>query len=199
MLKIEQAVLVEGKYDKIRLSAVLDALILDIGGFGIFRDKEKQKFLKRLAQEKGIVILTDSDAAGFRIRSFLGGMLPQDRVWHAYIPDVFGKEKRKAHSSAEGKLGVEGMSAEVLQKAILQAGLPILQTEKERSEPITTMDLYRLGLSGTENSAERRRQVLRYFELPARLSSSSFRRLASDFIGKEALEKAVGELFDEKK
>ena len=194
MLKIEQVVLVEGKYDKIRLSAVLNAMILETDGFGIFKDKEKQKFLKRLAKERGILILTDSDAAGFRIRAFLGGMLPKDRVWHAYIPDVLGKEKRKDHPSAEGKLGVEGMSEEILRSAIARAGLPARQTGQP-AEPVTAADLYRLGLSGTENSAAKRRAILRYFDLPERLSAAAFRRVAADFIGKDRLIQAAGDLF----
>lgn len=108
MIKIKQAVIVEGKYDKIKLSTVLDTVIIQTDGFGIFKDKEKQKLIKRLAQTRGIVILTDSDSAGFKIRSFIGGSVPKDSVIHAYIPDVFGKERRKDAPSKEGKLGVRG-------------------------------------------------------------------------------------------
>ena len=123
MIKIEQAVIVEGRYDKIKLSSLIDALIIETDGFSIFKDKEKQKLIKRLANEKGILILTDSDSAGFKIRSFLGGSVPEDKVFHAYIPDIFGKEKRKSEYSKEGKLGVEGVPSNVIYEALERAGV----------------------------------------------------------------------------
>ena len=195
MLKIEQVVLVEGRYDKIRLSSVLDALILETEGFGIFKDKEKQRLIKRLGQERGILILTDSDAAGFRIRAFLGGLLPSEQVYHAYIPDRYGKEKRKEHPSAEGKLGVEGMDSATLRAAIEQAGLTTTHSDKIARAEITTADLYEWGLTGQEDSAAKRRAVLRYFDLPERLSTTAFRRIAQDFIGKDRLSHALADHF----
>lgn len=123
MIKIKQAVIVEGKYDKIKLSTVLDTVIIQTDGFGIFKDKDKQRLIKRLAQTRGIVILTDSDSAGFKIRSFIGGSVPKDSVIHAYIPDVFGKERRKDAPSKEGKLGVEGINTETLLEALSRAGV----------------------------------------------------------------------------
>lgn len=184
----------EGRYDKIRLSSMLDALILETNGFSIFNDKEKQKFIRRLAKERGILILTDSDAAGFKIRSFLGGILPKENVYHAYIPDIFGKEKRKEMPSAEGKLGVEAMETEILKKAILRSG--ILPEEKETSpiphEPeLQYADLYALGLIGQKNSQEKRKKLYRYLELPSRLSTSSFLKVINDFLGREEFEKAL--------
>jgi len=145
MIKIKQAVIVEGKYDKIKLSTVLDTVIIQTDGFGIFKDKEKQKLIKRLAQTRGIVILTDSDSAGFKIRSFIGGSVPKDSVIHAYIPDVFGKERRKDAPSKEGKLGVEGIDTEILLEALNRAGVTCESTQ-EKSRAVTVADLYEAGL-----------------------------------------------------
>ena len=139
MIKIKQAVIVEGKYDKIKLSTVLDTVIIQTDGFGIFKDKEKQKLIKRLAQTRGIVILTDSDSAGFKIRSFIGGSVPKDSVIHAYIPDVFGKERRKDAPSKEGKLGVEGIDTEILLEALNRAGVTCESTQ-EKSRAVTVAD-----------------------------------------------------------
>ena len=118
MIHIQQAVIVEGRYDKIKLSSILDALIIETGGFSIFKNKEKQQLIRRLAEKRGILILTDSDSAGFKIRSFIGGSVPPEQVKHAYIPDIFGKEKRKTEASKEGKLGVEGVPSEVIVRAL---------------------------------------------------------------------------------
>ena len=123
MIKINQAVIVEGKYDKIKLSSIIDGLIIETNGFSVFKDKEKQRLIRRLADEKGILIMTDSDSAGFKIRSFLGGSIPSDKIFHAYIPDIFGKEKRKTEYSKEGKLGVEGVSVQVITEALERAGV----------------------------------------------------------------------------
>ena len=114
MVTTERAVIVEGKYDKIRLSSVIDGLIVTTEGFGVFSDKEKQRFIKKLAEERGLLLLTDSDAAGFRIRNFLKNIVPEEQILHAYIPDIYGKEKRKDAPSKEGKLGVEGIDAATL-------------------------------------------------------------------------------------
>ena len=122
-LKLSQAVIVEGKYDKIKLSGIIDAFIIETNGFGIFKDKEKLAFIKKLANEKGIVVLTDSDHAGFMIRNYISSGIPKDRIINVYIPDVYGKEKRKAKPSKEGKIGVEGMSREVLLNAFERAGV----------------------------------------------------------------------------
>lgn len=184
--------IVEGKYDKMRLSPVLDALIIETDGFGIFKNKEKQRFIRRLAEEKGILILTDSDAAGFKIRAFLGSMIPEDRIWHAYIPDVFGKEKRKDHPSAEGKLGVEAIDTRLLKEAIERSGALAEETDGARTEQITTADLYEDGFTGGENSAERRRALLRHFGLPERLSTSSFLKVINTYIGAAAYREAAG-------
>lgn len=183
--------IVEGKYDKMRLAPVLDALIVETDGFGIFNNKEKQRFIRRLAEEKGILILTDGDAAGFRIRAFLGSLTAGAKVYHAYIPDVYGKEKRKDRPSAEGKLGVEAIDTSLLKAAIERSGALVEVTAGAPAEQITVADLYADGFSGRENSAERRRALLRYFGLPERLSTSSFLKVVNSFIGAEAYREAV--------
>lgn len=123
MIQIKQAVIVEGKYDKIKVSNILDTLIIETDGFGIFKDKNKQKLIRRLAETRGILILTDSDSAGFTIRSFLNGIVPKEQLINVYIPDIFGKEKRKSEPSKEGKLGVEGVKSDVIIDALKKAGV----------------------------------------------------------------------------
>ena len=193
MIKINEAVIVEGKYDKIRLSNFVDGLIICTDGFRLFKDSEKKQFIKRLAAERGILILTDSDAAGFKIRSYIKSFVPEEQIKNAYIPDIFGKEKRKDSPSAEGKLGVEGISDDILRAAIERAGITMLDSKAHNSE-ITMADLYRLGLTGTQNSAERRRKVFTSLGLPARLSSSAFLRVANMFITMDDIENAVATL-----
>ncbi len=171
-IKLTQAVIVEGRYDKIKLASLLDAFIIETDGFQIFKDKEKLRFIRKLAQERGIVVLTDSDHAGFMIRSHISSAVPKEHITHVYIPDVYGKEKRKKEPSKEGKLGVEGMTTEVLLKALEQAGVTgALVPERER--PITAADLFELGLSGTPNAKAKRRALLQKLELPEFLSTAS--------------------------
>ena len=175
MVTTERAVIVEGKYDKIRLSAVVDALVVTTEGFGIFSDKEKQRLIKRLAEEKGLLVLTDSDAAGFKIRNYLKNIVPEERIAHAYIPDVYGKERRKETPSKEGKLGVEGMDTAALEAALLASGAFRESDAPEKDRPpITTADLYAAGLTGRNNAAQNRRELLASLGLPARLTGKSF-------------------------
>lgn len=182
MIKIEQAVIVEGRYDKIKLSSLIDALIIETDGFSIFKDKEKQRLIKRLANEKGILILTDSDSAGFKIRAFLGGSVPEDKVFHAYIPDIFGKEKRKSEYSKEGKLGVEGVPSNVIYEALERAGVVFGETDKTERRLITNVDLYEMGFSGTADCKERKEKFLRFLSLPSRLSTKSFVKVLNTFM-----------------
>ena len=172
MIKIKQAVIVEGRYDKIKLSGIIDAPIIETSGFGIFKDKEMQKLIRTLAEKTGIVILTDSDSAGFKIRSFIGSTAGSGKIFNAYIPDIFGKEKRKTEPSKEGKLGVEGVSEEIIIEALERAGV-LYETVNEPERPITKQDLYELGLSGKADSAEKRQRILKYYNLPSRLSANS--------------------------
>lgn len=170
MLHIEQAIIVEVKYDKIKLSSIVDAVIITTNGFSLFKDKEKLEIIRFYAKNKGIIILTDSDSAGFKIRSYLKGAIKNGKMTHVYIPDVFGKEKRKTEFSKEGKLGVEGISKDILLNAFEKAG--VLTNERENANKITKSDLFELGFSGGENSAEKRRELLSKLGLPTRLSTN---------------------------
>ena len=168
---IKEVIVVEGRYDKNALLQVVDATVVETSGFGIFNDKEKLAFFRRLAEKQGLILLTDPDGAGFVIRNYLKGCLPPDRVKQAYVPDVSGKEKRKKTGGREGKLGVEGMTPEVLLSALRRAGATFEGDEQtERGRPITKADLYALGYSGREGSREKRAQLLSALELPEHLS-----------------------------
>ena len=194
MIRLRQAVIVEGKYDKIKLSGLLDALILTTDGFGIFKDKEKLAFLRRLAETNGLIVLTDSDSAGFLIRNFLQSSIPPAQLTHVYIPDLYGKEKRKRTPGAEGKLGVEGVSEQVLLEAFRRAGVTASTGEAPKREPLTTADLFELGLCGTPNSAQKRRLLLQKLALPEHLSTSALLRVLNDYVAREAFLMALEEL-----
>ena len=172
MIKIRQAVIVEGKYDKIKLSGIIDAPIIQTDGFGIFKDKELQLLIRKLAEKRGILVLTDSDSAGFKIRSFIGSTVDQKNIKHAYIPDIFGKESRKTEPSKEGKIGVEGVSEDIIIKALENAGV-LCESTHEPERPITKLDLYELGFTGREDSSSKRADLLRYYSFPSRLSANS--------------------------
>lgn len=171
MLKLRQAVVVEGRYDKNTLRQIVDAQIIETRGFGVMKDQALLALLRRVAEKRGLIILTDPDGAGFVIRSFLKGALPKDRVRHAYVPDVYGKERRKKTAGKEGKLGVEGMEPAVLLRALEQAGASF--EDAPQAEPITKYDLYELGLSGRPNSAETRKALLKKLALPEHLSTNA--------------------------
>ena len=176
MLRIQEAIVVEGRYDKNTLSQVVDTVILETGGFGVFRNQELVALLRRLAEERGLIVLTDSDGAGFLIRGHLKSALPPDKVKHAYTPDVPGKERRKRAPGKEGKLGVEGMSPAVLEEVLRRAGATFLEEPPGGSPPrtaITKADLYLLGLTGTPDSARRRAALLRHLDLPEHLSTNA--------------------------
>ena len=193
MIKLKQAVVVEGKYDKIRLSSVIDGVIIVTNGFGIFKDKEKLALIRFYAENTGIIILTDSDRAGFIIRNHIKGAVKNGRIQNVYIPEIFGKERRKTQPSAEGKLGVEGMDKEILLKAFEKAGITSDITESER-EPITKTDLFTLGLSGGKNSSELRRQLLEHLKLPSLLSANSMLEVLNTMMDMTELEKIMAEL-----
>ncbi len=172
MIKIKQAVIVEGKYDKIKLSGIIDAPIIQTDGFGIFKDKELQLLIRKLAEKRGILVLTDSDSAGFRIRSFIGSTVDRKDIVHAYIPDIFGKESRKTEPSKEGKIGVEGVSEQVIMQALANAGV-LCESAQEPARPITKLDLYELGFTGGADSSKKRAALLKYYSFPERLSANS--------------------------
>ena len=192
MFHTDRAIVVEGKYDKMRLSGLTDALILTTEGFGVFSDREKQVFLKKLAREKGLLLLTDSDAAGFRIRAFVRDIVGEADVVNVFIPDVFGKEKRKTSPSKEGKLGVEGVDNVLLLQALRAADI-FEERPAAPPDPITTADLFELGLTGKPDAAQKRRALLRSLGLPARLSGKLLLQTLNAFTDKKTLyEKASG-------
>ena len=182
-IHINQAVIVEGKYDKIKLANLIDAFIIETNGFGIFKDKEKLAFIKKLADERGIIILTDSDHAGFMIRGYLTSAIPKEKITNVYIPDVFGKEKRKTQLSKEGKIGVEGMSKDVLLEALSKANINC--TSVEKGEGVTNYDLFELGLSGTPDAKQNKKKLLKKLELPEFLSTSSLLSCINNMMTRE--------------
>ena len=177
MHKIKEVIVVEGRYDKNTLSQVVDAVIIETSGFGIFNDAAKRRLLQTMAAKRGLIVLTDSDGAGFMIRNYIKGCVDPRWVKHAYIPDIYGKERRKAAASKEGKLGVEGMKPEVLLEALRKAGAVFDEGDAEektgREEVITKADLYTVGLSGKAGSAEKRKELLRSLKLPERMSADA--------------------------
>ena len=173
-MRVREVIVVEGRYDKNTLRQAVDALVIETGGFGVFNDAEKRELLRTLARERGVILLTDSDGAGFVIRNFLKGCIPPEYVKNAYIPDVYGKEKRKSSPSKEGKLGVEGMRPEVIIEALRRAGATFEQEDGPAgTERITKADLYSLGLTGRPDSAQRRRELQKKLGLPERLSTNA--------------------------
>lgn len=177
MFRIREAIVVEGRYDKNALSQVVDTLILETSGFGIFRNPEQMALLRRAAQRRGLVVLTDSDGAGFVIRNRIRGAVPPEQVKHAYIPDRYGKERRKRRAGREGKLGVEGMPPQVLEQALRRAGVTVLEEDGGGQTgavpPLTKADLFAAGLTGTPDSALRRRALLKHLELPEHMSANA--------------------------
>lgn len=191
MLKINEAVIVEGKYDKIKLSAVLDTIIIETDGFAIFKDKEKQRLIRFLSEKRGIIIMTDSDSAGFKIRSFINGITKSENIKNVYIPDIYGKEKRKTEASKEGKLGVEGMKTEVIMSALTKAGVLCTENNKTESHEITRTDFFEDGISGRENSSEIRKALARELELPERISASALLKIINTYLTYDEYKEAV--------
>lgn len=174
MIKLREALVVEGKYDKNKLKQLVDAPVFTTEGFGVMGDKAMLGFLRTVAETRGLIILTDSDGAGFVIRNYLKGALPKDKVLHAYIPDIPGKERRKAAPGKEGKLGVEGMEPEVLLEALRRAGATIEgKTPMESHTPITKTDLFELGLTGGPDSKAKRLALLKQLDLPEHMSTNA--------------------------
>ena len=174
MVKIRQAIVVEGKYDQNTLSQLVDTTIFQTRGFGVMRDKALLELLRKAAKTTGLIIFTDSDGAGFVIRNFLKGALPKEGVFHAYIPDIPGKEKRKRAPGKEGLLGVEGMTKEILLSALENAGADLGgEAEKRPGDTITKFDLYTAGLSGRPDSAAKRAAFLEKLRFPAHMSANA--------------------------
>ena len=196
MIHTDRAIVVEGKYDKIKLSGLIDGVILCTGGFRIYKDKEMQQMLRALAKKQGLAVLTDSDAAGFQIRSFLRSICGKENIVDVYIPDLYGKERRKQHPSREGKLGVEGIPEAVLLEALEKAGIGVREVQ-ERADPITKLDLFELGLSGGAQSAVRRAKLMKRLELPEHLSANALVTVLASLYSREELYRLCASLFGE--
>lgn len=196
MIHTDRAIVVEGKYDKIKLSSMVDGVIICTGGFRVYKDKEMQTMLRALAKKQGLAVLTDSDTAGFKIRGFLRSICGKENIVDVYIPDLYGKEKRKDHPSKEGKLGVEGVPEEVLQKAFADAGIGA-ELVLQKKDPITKMDLFELGLSGRAESALRRKQLMKHLTLPEHLTTNALVTVLDALMSQEELFLTCGELFEE--
>jgi ribonuclease M5 len=195
LIKIKEAVIVEGKYDKIKLSSIIDGLIIETRGFQIFSDKKQMDLIRRLADTRGILVLTDSDGAGFIIRNYLTGAIPPEKIKHAYIPDILGKEKRKDKPSKEGKLGVEGVSVQTIIDALSRAGVVCGSDEVPAGRKITKTDLYLAGLSGSENSAQKRQELLRELSLPEHLAANSLVGVLNSIMDYDGFSKLLDKIF----
>lgn len=190
MVKIKQAIIVEGKYDKIRLANVVDAVILPVHGFSVYRDRETAELIRTLARTTGIIILTDSDSAGFQIRNKIKELARGGEIIHVYIPDIKGKERRKREPSKQGLLGVEGISDDVLLEAFKKAGV-LAEKRETPKDPITKADLMDLGLTGAESSAKKRAELQKKLGLPERLSANMLLEILNVTYTKEEFFKAV--------
>ena len=196
MLKIKEAIVVEGRYDKNTLSQVVDTLILETGGFHIFKDPEQMALLRKAGERRGLIVLTDSDGAGVVIRNRIRGSIPAQYVKHAYIPDVYGKERRKRQRGKEGKLGVEGMPPQVLEEVLRRAGATFLEEDGQsgqNSVPLTKADLMAAGLTGRPDSGERRLALLRKLNLPEHMSANALLQVLNGCYGREEAIKLLEE------
>ncbi len=195
MIKIDEAVIVEGKYDKIKLSSIIDAVIIQTNGYGIFKDNEKLELIRYYAAKTGIIILTDSDSSGFKIRGYIKGAVHNGKVKNVYIPDVFGKEKRKEKPSAEGKIGVEGINVDIILEAFKKAG--ISASENSNVHDIVPMTFYDLGLSGGKNSSYLRKKLQKQLGLPSLMSSASLMEVLNTMMDSTNLSKLVADIKEE--
>ena len=196
MISIEPVIIVEGRYDKNKIKQIFDTVVLETAGFGIFKDKEKAALIRRLAQTRGILVLTDPDHARFLIRGYLKNIAAEGKVYHAYIPDRLGKEKRKAHPSREGKLGVEGVTEEEIIQAVRRSGVAMNGEKETREEekPVTKADLYALGLSGGPDSKEKRRLLLKKLDLPENMTAGALLEMINILGGASLLERVLEEI-----
>ena len=194
MLKIREAIVVEGRYDKNTLAQIVDAPILETKGFGLFKDPKQLELLRSVAKKRGLIVLTDSDGAGFVIRNHIKSAIPAKYLKHAYIPDVAGKEKRKAAPGKEGKLGVEGMSPEVLLAALKNAGATIEgESTAREDDQITKQDFVEFGLSGGLNASERRKRLQNRLHLPEHMSANALLQALNLLLSREELAEIVRE------
>ena len=193
MIHTDRAIVVEGKYDKIKLSSMVDGVIICTGGFRVYKDKEMQAMLRALAKKQGLAVLTDSDTAGFKIRGFLRSICGKENIVDVYIPDLYGKEKRKDHPSKEGKLGVEGIDDAILLSLFEKADIKV--TRVQNDDPITSIDMFELGLSGTPNAKQNKKKLLKSLDLPEFLSTSSLISYLNSIMSKNEFYKYCNSLF----
>ena len=193
MVKIKEAILVEGRYDKNTLSQIVDAPILETSGFGIFKDKKQMVLLRQVAEKRGLIVFTDADGAGFVIRNHIKSAIPNQYLKHAYTPDILGKERRKAAPGKEGKLGVEGMKREVILESLRRAGATFDGETAGESRHITKADLMELGLYGP-GSNDRRAALIRYLRFPEKMSTNAFLQAVDLLYTPEELAKVLEEL-----
>jgi len=193
LIKCSRPIVVEGKYDKIKLSALIDGTIIETNGFTVFKDADKLEMLRVLAKKTGLIILTDSDSAGFKIRNYIRGAISEGEIIHVYIPDVYGKEKRKLTPSKEGKIGVEGIDIKTLRECFEKAGVFTEKVSVKREE-ITKTDLYLLGLSGTENASERRRKLLKKLNFPELITTKALLPILNTLFDRKEFIKIAEEL-----
>ena len=198
MLKIKEAIVVEGRYDKNTLSQIVDAPILETSGFGIFKDREQMSFLRQVAERRGLIVFTDSDGAGFVIRNHIKSAIPSKYLKQAYIPDVYGKEKRKAAPGKEGKLGVEGLPPEILLDALRRAGATIEGQDSPGKKGITKQDLMARGLSGGANAGAKRQLLLKKLGLPERMSANAMLQALNLLCTLDELDAILTETYGEK-
>ena len=193
MVKIKEAIVVEGRYDKNTLSQIVDAPILETAGFGIFKDKKQMALLRSVAEKRGLIVFTDSDGAGFVIRNHIKSAIPGKYLKHAYIPDIFGKERRKTAPGKEGKLGVEGMNREIILEALRRAGATIEGEDAPASRQITKQDLMALGLSGGADASEKRLMLLKKLNLPEHMSANAMLQALNLLYSLDELEAILNE------
>lgn len=192
MISIKEVVVVEGRYDRHTVSQAVSSAIVETSGFGVFSDSEKLALLRRLAEKRGLVVLTDSDGAGFVIRNYLKGAIDPKLVKHAYIPEIKGKERRKAAPSKEGTLGVEGMKSQVIEEALLRAGVTLEdKLPQQQKAEITKADLFALGLSGGGESSQKRRELQKRLGLPEKLSANAFLDVINAIMSREDFMKLI--------
>ena len=194
MVKIKEAILVEGRYDKNTLSQIVDAPILETAGFGIFKDKKQLALLRQVAEKRGLIVFTDSDGAGFVIRNHIKSAIPAKFLKHAYIPDIAGKERRKREAGKEGKLGVEGMTKDVILESLRRAGATIEGEDTPAQQSITKQDMMELGLSGGTGSSEKRSLLLKKLDFPEHMSANALLQALNLLYDYDELQRIVEEL-----
>lgn len=199
MVKIREAILVEGRYDKNTLSQIVDAAIFETSGFGIFKNREQMALLRRVAEKQGLIVFTDPDGAGFVIRNHIKSAIPGKYLKHAYIPDIPGKERRKAAPGKEGKLGVEGMTPEIILKALRDCGATMDGEEKVHREPVTKQDFMDMGLSGGPGSSEKRKALLKKLDLPEHMSSNAMLQAVNLLYTREEFAELAGQIHNGEK